>query len=76
LQLSAGDRLFLYTDGIIEHENSAEELFGQQRFAEVLQGQQQQGLDAQCKAVIDALNTFGEGMPFRDAYREVGKKFS
>ncbi len=75
LQLSAGDRLFLYTDGIIEHENSAEELFGQQRFAEVLQGQQQQGLDAQCKAVIDALNTFGEGMPFRDDVTLLGIGF-
>lgn len=74
LQLKKGDRLFLYTDGIIEHENSAEELFGEQRFSEVLQ-RKHMNLDAQCRAVIDALHEFGEGMPFRDDVTLLGIGF-
>jgi len=76
VQLYAGDRLFLYTDGIIEHENSVEELFGEQRFVQVLQRHQQLVLDEQCQAVIDELHAFGAGMPFRDDVTLLGIGFS
>lgn len=36
LQLSHGDRIFLYTDGVTEAQNSAEELFGEERLLESL----------------------------------------
>lgn len=38
VQLSPGDRIFLFTDGIIECENSRGEMFGQKRFQRMISG--------------------------------------
>jgi sigma-B regulation protein RsbU (phosphoserine phosphatase) len=36
VQLSAGDHLFLYTDGCVEAENERGEMFGMERLEELL----------------------------------------
>lgn len=38
LQLNAGDKLFLYTDGVSEAENSGNVLFGEERILKILSG--------------------------------------
>lgn len=73
--LSSGDRLFLCTDGVIEHENNAAELFGQQRFDTVLREQRQQPLDEHCQSVIDAIREFGGAASFRDDVTLLGLSF-
>jgi sigma-B regulation protein RsbU (phosphoserine phosphatase) len=40
LQLSPGDRLFLYSDGIVECENSQGEMFGQEKLKSLLKESQ------------------------------------
>ena len=57
LTLKKGDRLFLYTDGVTEAENSAHALFGEQRLADCLKTDAEKDPDeiiADVKAAIDA----------------------
>ncbi|GAB5403048.1 MAG: hypothetical protein Aurels2KO_12790 [Aureliella sp.] len=57
-----GDRLFLYTDGLIEAMNSAGEQFGVERLVEVLSHfDAAEELTTIRQAVIDALNSFTGG---------------
>ncbi len=53
--LRSGDRLVLYTDGIVEAPNPSGELFGQRRLIDVLQAQRRARPADQKRAVVDAL---------------------
>lgn len=75
VMLAKGDRLFLCTDGVIEHENKEAELFGQHRFDNVLREHRQQTIDQQCQNVIDAISDFGGAAPFRDDVTLLGLSF-
>lgn len=65
-QLQPGDRLFLYTDGLFEHENFDGQQFGHQRLQDLILRSRQQPLEEQCQALIDELRVFGEERPFAD----------
>ncbi|MBZ0269321.1 SpoIIE family protein phosphatase, partial [bacterium] len=65
-QLEPGDRLFLYTDGIVEHPNPAGQRFGDERLERVLSGSAGGDLDSLCDAVREAVDAFGEGLPPED----------
>lgn len=55
-----GDRLFLYTDGIIEHFDSGGELFGSQRLVRELKKRSAgETLQATCDRVLRAVLSFG-----------------
>jgi sigma-B regulation protein RsbU (phosphoserine phosphatase) len=57
LDLKKGDCLFLYTDGVTESENSAHELFGEERLAACLEsdaGKTSEEIISDVKSVIDA----------------------
>ncbi len=56
--LFPGDRLYLYTDGIVELENKNEDFFGEDRLYHVLIDSRNLTLDASCERIIDALKHF------------------
>lgn len=66
LFLARGDRLFLYTDGIVEFENAGGESFGLERLEQVLRDTQRLPLDDACGRVIAAMNEFGGGRALQD----------
>jgi len=65
-RLAPGDRLFLYTDGIVEHPNPAGERFGDARLEETLAASAGRDLPALCGAVREAVDVFGAGLPPED----------
>lgn len=54
ISLNASDRLYIYTDGIIEAENLSKEEFGESRLEEILLRSDRHAVDA----VIDAVHEF------------------
>jgi phosphoserine phosphatase RsbU/P len=68
VDLSAGDALFLYTDGLVESEDPFGEAFGLERLETLLQKAGDVGLDATLARVEEAVRAHrGEAEPFDDA---------
>ncbi|AEB07345.1 protein serine phosphatase with GAF(s) sensor(s) [Coriobacterium glomerans PW2] len=57
-EFSAGDILFMYTDGAIEARNSKGEFFGEQRLRDHVMRHVHQGLHGLCQTILDALDEF------------------
>src|SRR5207245_1338101 len=57
-QLHPGDSLALYTDGITESYNSADEQFGEQRLIEALQRHRESSSQAALTAIVDDVQRF------------------
>jgi serine phosphatase RsbU (regulator of sigma subunit) len=66
VDLSPGDLLVLYTDGITEAANAAEEEYGEQRLAEVCRQHRTETLDQVALAIRDNLVDFVGDIPFAD----------
>jgi phosphoserine phosphatase RsbU/P len=66
VQLEPRDRLFLYTDGIVERENQNEEPFGHERMTETLHDARDESLLTACERVTDRLAMFAQGVPSSD----------
>ena len=62
LVLSVGDALFLYTDGITEACNAAEEEFGEQRLDELLSRAAEAPMPDLIATVVDAVEEFAGGV--------------
>jgi len=75
LQLDPGDRLFLFTDGILEYENASGEAFGEDRFLDALRAGRAEPLDATCERIMRALAGFGDGLPPQDDVTLLGVHF-
>ncbi|APG23826.1 PP2C family protein-serine/threonine phosphatase [Syntrophotalea acetylenica] len=73
--LERGDRVFLYSDGIIEHADAQGDMFGPQRLYRKLQQQSKRRLAAACDQIIETLRTFGQKTPFRDDVTLLGIEF-
>ena len=58
IQLCKGDRLFLYTDGLVECRNPAGDSFGKQRFLNTLREFQREPLQAMVDAVYGRVQQF------------------
>ena len=58
-QLKPGDKLFVYTDGIVEYQHSNGEFYGTERFYEALQALQGESLNEMVEQSIKALMYFG-----------------
>jgi len=64
----AGDLIFFYTDGLLEAENEAGDMFGADRLQSLLAAEQAHGTDAILQRVEDAVTRFrGTAEPFDDA---------
>ena len=67
IHLNHGARIFLYTDGVTEAQNTAEELFGEQRLMESLQRNGHLPLKQMLEAVRADIDSFaGEAEQFDD----------
>ena len=60
-KLEPGDTLVLFSDGVTEAANKAEEMFGGARLQKLLAGQHDAPLDGLQKTVVDAVETFAGG---------------
>ncbi|MET0556160.1 MAG: SpoIIE family protein phosphatase [Vicinamibacteria bacterium] len=60
LELRKGDRLYLYSDGITEHEHRERGLFGPERLVEALVGAVSVPLAEACATVRRSLDAFGD----------------
>ena len=67
IQLLPGDELFLYTDGVTEATNKQQELFGETRLLEALNGIFEETVESRCRAVKSAIHRFvGDAEQFDD----------
>jgi serine phosphatase RsbU (regulator of sigma subunit) len=67
VQLSAGDLLFFYTDGLVEAENAAGDMFGPERLEAILAASAASSPDDVLQHVEQAVNSFrGKAEPFDD----------
>ena len=66
IQLEPGDRIFLYTDGVPEAENSREELFENHRLEEALGAVADRSPEEINRAVVEAVRKFCGGEPQSD----------
>jgi phosphoserine phosphatase RsbU/P len=61
IQLTPGDRVLLYTDGLTEYQNAAGELYGRARFLARLEALRERSLTDMVEAVRLSLREFGGG---------------
>lgn len=66
IQLSPGDRLFLYTDGIIESFNRDKKFYGMERLGKTLAETRSIPLAKVVPHMFSDLVTFSDGVPFHD----------
>jgi sigma-B regulation protein RsbU (phosphoserine phosphatase) len=65
-QLGPGDLLVVYSDGVTEAANTAEEEYGEERLIEVLKRRRADSSDTIVSAVMESLNRFTSGAPQAD----------
>ena len=58
IQLQTGDKIMLYTDGLLESRNTKEDLFGKSRFYDVLNAHHEESIQKMVEAVYTNLNEF------------------
>jgi sigma-B regulation protein RsbU (phosphoserine phosphatase) len=75
IQMSTGDRLFLYTDGITEHYNQAGEAYGEQRLLDGLVTNRDERLERVCQTAIDRVMAFDNGRQPQDDVTLIGIEF-
>ena len=66
VELSAGDRILLYTDGATDAQNRSGEFFGFSRLCSVLRKTRRQPPERALRHILDALQEFCNGQPFND----------
>lgn len=68
VELTPGDLLFFYTDGLVETENESGVMFGPERLEALLAAEHTHSVDTVLQRVEDAVTTFrGKAEPFDDA---------
>ena len=68
IRLNQGDLLFFYTDGLVETESEAGDMFGAERLQDILANEHTQGIDAVLARVEHHVTTFrGRAELFDDA---------
>ena len=66
LELTPGDKVILYTDGIVEAMNEKEEMFGFERLLDVVQGTQSMSADSLLQEILNKVNEFADGATQHD----------
>ncbi len=65
-KLEAGDRIILYTDGIVEAKNKQSEEYGYERFEDIVTFSSALTNDKLAELVVDDIVRFSEGEPMKD----------
>jgi sigma-B regulation protein RsbU (phosphoserine phosphatase) len=65
-RLHPGDKLFIYTDGIVEYQNRNGELYGTRRFYETLEAQRGKSIHGMVEQSIKSLMNFGNNAKPQD----------
>jgi sigma-B regulation protein RsbU (phosphoserine phosphatase) len=65
-QMNPGDKLFVYTDGIVEYENPDGEFYGTDRFYEALKSMQGESVTDIVEQSINSLMDFGSNAKPQD----------
>lgn len=66
IQLTSGDKVIFYTDGIVEAMNELEEIFGFERLLEVIQRAQSMNADLLLKEILERVDAFAGGADQHD----------
>ena len=66
MNLDSGDKLFVYTDGIVEYQRPDNELYGTRRFCETLESLQAEPVPAIVKKTFESLMNFGQNAKPQD----------
>jgi sigma-B regulation protein RsbU (phosphoserine phosphatase) len=74
-QLKSGDKLFLYTDGVIEYRNGRGNFYGEERFYGELQRLKDQPVSTIIEGVIDSMMKFGDNTEPQDDVSLLGLEF-
>lgn len=74
-QLYSGDKLFLFTDGILEYENQQGQFYGENRFHQELQKLAGQPVSQIIDGLMQAFMAFGENTHPRDDISILGLEF-
>jgi len=74
-QLFSGDKLFIYTDGILEYQNNKNLLFGPNRFYSELQRLKDRPISAILDSVIESMMEFGGNAEPNDDISILGIEF-
>ena len=73
--LKSGDRIFLYTDGITEHQDAAGTVYGEARFCELLLALKERPLEEVTRNALVALREFGGSSLPSDDVTLIGIEF-
>ena len=66
VQLSPGDKIVFYTDGIVEAMNKKEEMYGFERLLDVIQASRSMDADSLLTEIISKVNSFAGGAEQHD----------
>jgi phosphoserine phosphatase RsbU/P len=75
-QMRPGDKLVVYTDGILEYEDREGQFYGEERFHDVLHQLRDEPIAKVVDGVIDDLMDFGKQNPPRDDVTLLGISFA
>jgi sigma-B regulation protein RsbU (phosphoserine phosphatase) len=75
VQLHPGDKLFTYTDGIVEYQSRNGELYGTRRFYETLEARRGQSINDMVEQSIKSLMNFGNNAKPQDDITLLGLEF-
>lgn len=75
ISMASGDRLFIYTDGIIECLDRSGETYGEERLISVLKTSSGETLQAACARVMESLALFSEKKQYEDDITLLGIEF-
>jgi len=75
-KLENGDKLFLYTDGVTEYPNAKGELFGQERFIDLLEKNKKENLSKIIYIIQETLKDFGQENIPRDDISMLGLEYT
>jgi len=65
-----GDRVILYTDGVVEAANQADEFFGTSRFVEFVESYQELSADQFAESLLEYLSAWTGRKPGRDGFED------
>lgn len=76
MQLQPGDMIYLYTDGVTEATNEAEELYEEERLLQVLNENGDADTETICNAVLESVDAFADGAPQFDDITMLALKYN